>query len=190
MLPLNTVGAPEHVLRASAIMAALVGGLLAGGGTWVFPVCAAGFELVDQHHKSLALLVTPVLLSSIPLTSAILLWSALVSSCTPGGPRRRSTSMATATAVAGNSRFSGQTTPVHLGRERQSQCTWIFICFQGVRTLKRTPRIVHQCVQRKQSRPLHRLVSPAEALGSPDSLPAPQARWASSFGSGWSRWRV
>lgn len=74
MLPLNTVGAPEHVLRASAIMAALVGGLLAGGGTWVFPACAAGFELVDQHHKSLALLVTPVLLSSIPLTSAILLW--------------------------------------------------------------------------------------------------------------------
>lgn len=68
------VGSPEHVLRASALVAALVGGLLAGGGTWVFPVCAAGFELLEQHRKSLALLATPVLLSPMPLTPAVLLW--------------------------------------------------------------------------------------------------------------------
>lgn len=74
MLSPRSMGSPEHVLRASAIVAALVGGLLAGGGTWVFPVCAAGFELLEQHRKSLALLATPVLLSPMPLTSAVLLW--------------------------------------------------------------------------------------------------------------------
>lgn len=74
MVSPRAVGSPEHVLRASAIVAALVGGLLAGGGTWVFPVCAAVFEILEQHRKSLALLVTPVLLSSMPLTPTVLLW--------------------------------------------------------------------------------------------------------------------
>lgn len=64
----------ELVLRSSAIMAALVGALLAGGGVWVFPICAAGFELVGDHRKGLALLATPVLLAAMPMTSAVLLW--------------------------------------------------------------------------------------------------------------------
>lgn len=64
----------ELVLRSSAIMAALVGALLAGGGVWVFPICAAGFELVEDHRKGLALLATPVLLVAMPMTSAVLLW--------------------------------------------------------------------------------------------------------------------
>lgn len=64
----------ELVLRSSAIMVALVGALLAGGGVWVFPICAAGFELVEDHRKGLALLATPVLLVAMPMTSAVLLW--------------------------------------------------------------------------------------------------------------------
>lgn len=66
---------PEVLLRVSAIVAALVGSLLAGGGTWVFPACAAGFEAIRQHGTSVALLATPVLFSSIPEASVILLWS-------------------------------------------------------------------------------------------------------------------
>lgn len=66
---------PEVLLRVSAIVAALVGALLAGGGTWVFPACAAGFEAIRQRGTSAALLATPVLFSSIPEASVILLWS-------------------------------------------------------------------------------------------------------------------
>lgn len=74
--PMSAIGTrgTELVLPASAIVAALVGALLAGGGVWVFPICAVGFELVEDHRKGLELLATPVLLVTMPMTPAVLLW--------------------------------------------------------------------------------------------------------------------
>lgn len=65
---------PELVLRTSAIVVALVGAMVAGGGVWVFPICAAGFELTQDHRKSLGLLATPVILVDMPMTSVVLIW--------------------------------------------------------------------------------------------------------------------